>query len=106
MSWHPLIYPVLSALTFMLCNLGAKLSLKPDQGWLLIPVCCGASVAYWFFRRACEVSGLAVASSIIDSLAALISVMIGLFVLHEQLLPRQYIGLVTLFVGLYLIREG
>lgn len=104
MGYRDLLLSILCAGTFLLCNTGAKVSLTPGREWLMYLVYCGSVLSFWLFRQVCISNGLAVSSSIVDSLVTVISVLVGVFILQEQLVPRQYIGLGALFAGLYLIR--
>lgn len=103
MGFRDLILSILCASTFVLCNTGAKLSLTTGREWLMFPVYGGSVLAFWLFRRVCTGNGLAVASGMIDTMATVISVFIGIFILKEELQMQQYLGLIVLFVGLYLI---
>jgi multidrug transporter EmrE-like cation transporter len=92
------------AVVFVLCNLGTKFSLNAGKAWLMHGVYGGAILAYWMFRKVCSHHGLAVSSSVVDSLVTVATVMIGILVLHEQLNVKQYVGLLMILIGLQLVR--
>ncbi len=99
-----LLFAILTASVFVLCNTGTKISLDPGREWVMYPVYFGAAFAFWLFRKVCIEHGLAVSSGVVDSLITLVSIAIGIFFFHESLHTRQYVGLGVLLVGLYLVR--
>ena len=90
---------------FVLANALTFKSLEPGMSWLMIVVSATSIAAYFAFRFMCDAYGLAVAAGIIDSLVVFLSLVIAIFIFKEHLTTRQYVGLVVLLVGLYLIRE-
>ena len=98
------LWGLATAVIFALCNIGTELSLKPNKTWLMYLVSAGAVFGYWVFRRVCQHHGLAISGGMVDSLLTVITISVAIFVLKEELLVKQYVGLGFLVVGLFLIR--
>ncbi len=54
------------ALLFVACNAGAKYSLEPGRGWVMVVVSVLAVAAFLVFRQVCKVYGLTVAIGLVD----------------------------------------
>lgn len=90
---------------FVLANALTLKSLEPGMSWLMIVVSVISVAAFFAFRFMCDAYGLAIAAGFVDSLIVFLSVVIAVFIFEEQLATRQYVGLVVLLVGLFLLRE-
>jgi drug/metabolite transporter (DMT)-like permease len=90
---------------FVLANALTLKSLEPGMAWLMLVVSVTSVGGYFAFRFMCAASGLAIAAGIVDSVIIFLTLGIAVFIFDEQLTIRQYVGLVVLLVGLYLVRE-
>lgn len=89
---------------FVFANWLTKKSLDEGYAWLTPLVFILGGLAFLTFRFVCRDVGLAVASSVVDSLLLLGTLLVAYVVLGEQLSAIKWAGVVLIVVGLFLVR--
>jgi len=103
MEWRSLFASSAVACLFVIANVLTERSLAAGRGWVMLVVCFTACVAFLGFRWCCSHYGLAVASSVVDSVLTIMTVGYAFIVLGERLSAAQCCGVVLLLAGLLLV---
>ena len=103
MEWRPLLVSSVVACLFVIANVLTERSLSAGRGWLMFFVFVAACAAFVGFRWCCRHYGLAIASSVVDSVLTHGTVGYAFVVLGESLSRAQCCGVAFLVAGLVLV---
>jgi drug/metabolite transporter (DMT)-like permease len=104
MDGRAIVFSVVVAMLYVAANVLTEKSLEPGKTHLMGVVFLLAIVAFLGFRWCCQQFGLAIASTVVDSLLTLLTVGYAVFILKDRLTSIQYVGIVLMIVGLLLVK--
>ena len=104
MDGRAILFSVVVAMLYVAANVLTEKSLEPGKTHLMGYVFLLAVVAFIGFRWCCQQFGLAIASTVVDSLLTLLTVGYAVFILKDRLTSIQYVGIVLMIAGLLLVK--